>query len=83
MTVVSKIIVAAVAACAVSTAASAQVRTFGPAVPFLVTGRSVSIPAIPQDDPQTAGDAGQRTDAPANADAAHAQPAAGDAPPPH
>ncbi|VTZ28484.1 exported hypothetical protein [Methylocella tundrae] len=39
-----KVVVGAAVACAFSSGAIAQVRTFGPAAPYLVTGRSVSVP---------------------------------------
>lgn len=38
------------AACALSSAAFAQVRTFGPTAPYLVTGRSVAVPPLRGDE---------------------------------
>jgi hypothetical protein len=46
------IVAGAAVAAAFSSAASAQFRTVGPATPVLVTGRSVSVPAYHQADPQ-------------------------------
>jgi hypothetical protein len=47
-------------ACAFSAAASAQVRTFGPAAPYLVTGRSVSVPPYHQVGQQPSDESGQK-----------------------
>jgi hypothetical protein len=54
------IVVGAAVACAFSTAASTQVRTFGPATPYLVTGRSVSVPPYHQVGQQLSGESGQK-----------------------
>jgi hypothetical protein len=43
MNLLEKIAIGAAAACAFSGVASAQVRTYGPTAPYLVTGRSVSV----------------------------------------
>jgi hypothetical protein len=51
MKLLEKIAIGAAAACAFSGIASAQVRTYGPAAPYLVTGRSVSVlPFADQDE---------------------------------
>jgi hypothetical protein len=42
------LIVSAAALCAFASAASAQVRTVGPEAPYLMTGRSVSVPPYHQ-----------------------------------
>jgi hypothetical protein len=64
MTLIGRIgvgtVVGAAAVCALSTAASAQVRTFGPAAPYLVTGRSVSVPPYHQADQQSFEESGQK-----------------------
>ena len=54
------IVVGAAVACAFSTAALTQVRTFGPAAPYLVTGRSVSVPPYHQVGQQSFDDSGQK-----------------------
>ena len=59
MKLLEKIVVGAVAACAFAGIAAAQVRTFGPMAPYLVTGRSVSVPPLAHQD--------QRNDKDANA----------------
>lgn len=58
MTIVGKFIFAGMFVGALATASFAQVRTFGPAAPFLVTGRSVSVPAYHQQDQQPLVDPG-------------------------
>jgi hypothetical protein len=60
MKTIGRIVVGAAAVCAFSTAVSAQVRTFGPAAPYLVTGRSVSVPAYHQENQQSFDEAGAR-----------------------
>jgi len=74
----------AAAVCALSTlaAAQAQVRTFGPAAPFLVTGRSVSVPPYHQVGQQSIDKSGQTNRAPGNDDSGRAAPAGGDLPAP-
>jgi hypothetical protein len=52
MKIIAKIVVGAATLAALSTVASAQFRTVGPATPFLVTGRSVSVPATHHEDRQ-------------------------------
>jgi|BarGraIncu00222A_1022003.scaffolds.fasta_scaffold56736_3 hypothetical protein len=54
------IVVGAAVACVFSTAASTQVRTFGPAAPYLVTGRSVSVPPYHQVGQQSSDESGQK-----------------------
>ncbi len=60
MRVLGKIVVAAAAVCAFSGGAFAQVRTFGPAAPYLVTGRSVSVPPYGRHDQQPYDESGAR-----------------------
>ncbi len=50
MKLLEKIVIGAVAACAFAGIAAAQVRTFGPMAPYLVTGRSVSVPPLAHQD---------------------------------
>lgn len=66
--------------CALSSAASAQaqVRTFGPAAPFLVTGRSVSVPPYHQVGQQSIDESGQTNRMPGNDDSGRTGPAGGD-----
>jgi hypothetical protein len=54
------IVVGAAVGCAFSTAALTQVRTFGPAAPYLVTGRSVSVPPYHQVGQQSSDESGQK-----------------------
>ena len=70
-------VMGAAAVCALSTAAAAQaqVRTFGPAAPFLVTGRSVSVPPYHQVGQQSIDESGQTIRVPGNDDSGHAAPA--------
>ncbi len=68
-------IVGAATVCAFSTAASAQVRTFGPEAPYLVTGRSVSVPPYHEVD-QLSSDATGQKDRTRADDASRAEPAA-------
>jgi hypothetical protein len=72
-------IVGAAALCVLSTAASAQaqVRTVGPAAPFLVTGRSVSVPPYHQAGQQSIDDSGQMNRMRDNDDSGYAAPADG------
>ena len=60
MKIIGKIVVGAAAICAFSTAAFTQVRTFGPASPYLVTGRSVSVPSIHNEAQQPFDETGQK-----------------------
>lgn len=53
-----KIVVGAAVACAFSSGAIAQVRTFGPAAPYLLTGRSVSVPPYDHHDQKVDGEGG-------------------------
>jgi hypothetical protein len=60
MKTIGTIVIGATAFCAFSTSAFPQVRTFGPAAPYLITGRSVSVPAYHAEDQQSFDDAGGR-----------------------
>ncbi|ACK51733.1 hypothetical protein Msil_2815 [Methylocella silvestris BL2] len=48
-------------ACAFSGATIAQVRTYGPAAPYLTTGRSVAVPHYVERDETTYQDAGAKS----------------------
>lgn len=61
MRLIAKFALGATILCGFSAAASAQVRTFGPAAPYLVTGRSVSVPAYHQQDQQSSDESGLRS----------------------
>jgi hypothetical protein len=71
-------VVGAAAICALSTAASTQVRTFGPAVPYLVTGRSVSVPPYHQADGQPFDESGQKNRMRGSDDSGRTEPASSD-----
>jgi hypothetical protein len=71
-------VVGAAAVCALSTGASAQVRTFGPAAPYLVTGRSVSVPPYHQAGQQSFDESGEKSRMPGSDDSGRTEPAGGD-----
>ncbi len=66
MKLADQILVAAGAVCAFSGVASAQVRTVGPIAPYLVTGRSVSVPPYGHHERKKDEDMRGATDAGAN-----------------
>ncbi len=73
MSIIGKIVAGGIVACAFSSAAVCQVRTYGPAEPYLHVGRSVAVPPFQQQDQDSYDESGTRGSMGLDANPSHSE----------